>query len=167
MLTQEYVKELFNYDPETGILTWRIRPATNVSIGEEAGGHHPKDGRRLKINGRGYPASVIIWLWFHGHWPEGPPNEVIDHIDRNPWNNRIHNLRLITSEQNSWNRYARWDNPNKQTGVSYRRDSGKYRAYIYMNYKMVTLGQFATLEEATEARKQAEMKYRGEFAPKG
>lgn len=157
-LSQEYVQRLFNYDPDTGRLTWRIS-GHSVSIGQEAGKADGKNGRRVRINYYRYKVAIIIWVWMTGHWPIGKPDEVVDHRDTNPYNNRWKNLRLISQLKNSRNRYTNLNNTTGFTGVDMDKRTGKYRAHITVNMQKIYLGTFLSARDAAEARKQAEDKY--------
>lgn len=90
---------------------------------------------------------------------------VVDHINRNPLDNRRENLRICTQHENSFNQSIRSDNTSGTTGVSWRKEKNKWYAYIRVNGKKKHLGYFNTKEEAAEARRQAEIEYFGEFAP--
>lgn len=165
MLDPAYIRELFNYDPETGILSWKKGRRGGISAGASAG-YRNGDSIRIQINYHSFPITAIIWVWVNGYWPKGWPEEFVDHIDRNPFNNKLSNLRLATYSQNNMNSSPRWDNTSGVRGVHYRRDMGKFYARIDVNSKVINLGAFETLEEAATARREAELKYFGEFAPK-
>ena len=93
-------------------------------------------------------------------------DKYVDHIDGNTMNNRKHNLREVTHQQNNMNKTNKGQGNNKRKGVSYRKDKGKWRAYIVLNNKHISLGSFNTEEEAIKAREEAEIKYFGEFRRK-
>ena len=86
-----------------------------------------------------------------------PKGMVIDHINRNPLDNRRKNLRICTIQENLRNQIR----PNNKTGVAvvaiFKRYG--YTAQIKVNYKKIHLGVFKTIEEATKARKAAERRY--------
>lgn len=105
----------------------------------------------------------FIWELHNGDIPKGC---YIDHIDQNPSNNQINNLRLVTKSMNSFNSPVRNNNVSGVTGVSWENRSNKWRAYITKNHKRIELGLYETLEEATNIRKQAEIKYYGEYSKK-
>ena len=88
---------------------------------------------------------------------------VIDHINRNPLDNRRDNLRVCTQHENCLNRLMLNSDVDKATGVE--KTSNKWRAYINYNYRKIHLGCYNTKEEAIEARRQAENEYFGDFAP--
>ncbi len=89
----------------------------------------------------------------------------IDHEDRNRLNNKRDNLRPATNSQNRMNGCLRFDNTSKVSGVYFREDTQKWRAEIKLNWKNISLGSFINKEDAVCARKQAEIKYFGEFKP--
>ena len=87
-----------------------------------------------------------------------------DHIDRNPLNNRRHNLRKATRKENSRNQSKSTRNTSGVIGVGWYKPYNKWRAYISTDKKM-TLGYFENRDDAIRARLNAEVKYFGEFAP--
>ena len=85
MLTQDRLKEVIRYDPESGILSWKKKTANCTKVGAEAGCLNPNGYREIKIDGTSYKSHRLAWLYVHGYFPE----KFIDHIDRNRSNNRI------------------------------------------------------------------------------
>lgn len=92
-----------------------------------------------------------------------PKGQVVDHINGDPLDNRIENLRICSAKDNSRNKGLGRNNSTGVTGVSQLSD-GKWRARIMVDRKELLLGRFESFEEAVKARKQAELKYFGEFA---
>lgn len=93
------LKKWLDYNHETGALTWRKKPNRHIRIGDIAG--TPKEGRvQIGIGGQHYRAHRLAWLHFYGKWPK----HQIDHINGNPSDNRIVNLRDVTSSINHQNR---------------------------------------------------------------
>ena len=88
----------------------------------------------------------------------------VDHINGNKMDNRRCNLRICTHQQNTFNQKLRSTNTSGYRGVS-KRKTGKYEAYIHCDGKKHNLGLYSSAEEAYEARKKAEIKYFGEYAP--
>lgn len=91
---------------------------------------------------------------------------MVDHINRDTNDNRKSNLRIATPQQNAMNKSIQPNNTSGVPGVSFRKDRGKWRAFITVNKKQISLGMFEDKEDAIRARKEAEKKYFGEFAPK-
>lgn len=89
--------------------------------------------------------------------------EVIDHINRNKLDNRLENLRVTTFSMNCFNRTPK---KNKSGAVGVIKRYGKWEARITVNRKVICLGRYEELEDAIEARKNAELKYRGEYSQK-
>jgi hypothetical protein len=85
---------------------------------------------------------------------------VVDHINRNPLDNRKCNLRHSTRTENARNRIC--INPNGYPGLEKSKSGKRYKVYITVFKKAHYLGSFSNLEDAINARKKAEIKYRGE-----
>lgn len=92
-------------------------------------------------------------------------NIKVDHIDRNPLNNRKSNLRICTSQENTCNQGLSKINTSGITGVNWTNKDNRWRAYITYKGKRIHLGQYINIDDAIKARLQAEKKYFGEFAP--
>ncbi|QHZ58617.1 hypothetical protein M655_024935 [Brevibacillus sp. NSP2.1] len=94
----------------------------------------------------------------HRYLFDFPNGMVIDHINGNPLDNRRNNLRVVSHQENIQNRWgANADNESTGIlGVYFRKDTGKYRAIIGFNNKIIHLGTYETIEEAIAARRQAE-----------
>jgi hypothetical protein len=93
-----------------------------------------------------------------------PTGYVIDHINGNGLDNRKENLRICTNQENSFNHDISKNNTSGYTGVSLRKKSGKFRAYIHHNRKYNYLGDYITAEKAALAYNAAAIKYFGIFA---
>ena len=92
------------------------------------------------------------------------PREIVDHIDRDPLNNTLGNLRVVTKQENAMNAGVRSDNSTGYKGVSYHKRSGKYRAYIAINGKQKHLGLYTSADDAARAYATAARSYFGEYA---
>lgn len=144
-LTQKRVKELFDYDPGSGIVTRRANCKEVRSPDKH--GH-----LRVWISGRHYQLHQIIWLWVEGYLPE----QGIDHKDRVPYHNWWDNLRLASQQCNLRNAGLRSDNTSGVKGVSFDKPRGKWAAYIAIFSKKKDLGRHTTLDEAVLHRLAAE-----------
>ena len=112
----------------------------------------------LKLSGTFYYCHRIVFFMSHR---KDPLNLQIDHKDRNKGNNKIDNLRLVTTSENARNTGNRSNNTSGVKGVYFHKPYGKYRATIRVNNRRIYLGNFARLEDAAAARKAAELKYWG------
>lgn len=152
-LTQERVKELFLYAPESGELSWRVAPVQvrkNSSI---------RTYKLFGVNGRSYRAHRLIWLYMTGKWP----TYFIDHKDGNHLNNRWENLREATPQQNVRNQ-RKGKGTNRLKGASFDTARKLWFSSIKLNGKTIALGRFQTDVEAHKAYVAAAQKYFGEFA---
>ena len=158
MITQAELKNLFYYDPITGIFIWRLT-RQGVNIGQPAGSINSDGYRIICVDGRYYTAGRLAWLWMKGKWPERD----IDHIDTDPSNNRWNNLRLATISQNAGNRKKAKNNTSGFKGVCMA-TCGRWVARICINGRRFHLGYFDTAANAHKAYVAAAEKYFGEFA---
>ena len=147
MLTLARVRELFDYDPETGVLVRRITTSNRAPKGTVAGRRNGNGYLRVMIDGYTDYVHRVVWFHFYGEWPEFE----MDHIDGNGMNNRISNLRCATHAQNSQNLSTRNTNKSGMIGVSWSKLHSKWEAYINVNYKKKYLGLFDDLKAAGEA----------------
>jgi len=138
MLTQSRLKELLNYDPETGIFTW-VANRQKVTIGDVAGTIN-KGYRAIRIDGKQYKAHRLTFLYMTGNFPK----EHTDHIDGDKLNNRWANLRGCTHAENHQNRASHKGSSSKYVGVGWHKASQKWRADIKINGKQKFLGRFET-----------------------
>lgn len=156
--TIERLRESLRYDPVTGALYW-IRKAGNYPPGSPAGRLDPKDGyKSLQIDWVGILCHRVCWALHTGAWPK----EQIDHINGDKSDNRIENLREATHAQNMRNKRG-WGKSGVK-GVCWIEADQKWRANIGLGRKVIYLGQFDTIEEATAVYIEAADRIQGEFA---
>lgn len=164
----ELVRKLLRYEPETGKLFWNYRPLNLFAqkanyitwntrwAGKEAftsiNRHGYRQGRIFK---RVTQAHRVIWAIVTGRWP----SEQIDHINGIRTDNRLGNLREVSSSENSKNKCQRSNNTSGVTGVSWSHDKRKWLADIRVNKKQIYIGRFDNFDDAVAARKEAERKY--------
>lgn len=154
-LTAERLRELLDYDPETGLFRWRKRIGTRCANGWFAG--CPSLGYRLiRIEGSLHKAHRLAWLHVHGELPE-----FMDHRNGDRQDNRLVNLRPATRRQNQQNQKTRADNTTGAKGVHRKRS--KFVATIQVNYRTIRLGVYPTVDEASAAYRQAAALHFGEF----
>lgn len=87
----------------------------------------------------------------------------VDHICHNKADNRKETLRICTRSQNLMNRSMQSNNTSGVTGVYWDKCRFKWKAQIMVNQKTINIGRYNTKEEAIKARKEAEIKYFGEY----
>ena len=92
-------------------------------------------------------------------------NEVVDHINRDIYDNRLCNLRVCTRQENSMNCGVSKNNKTGITGVSWDKEKSKWRSSINIDRKQKFLGYYSDFDSAVKARLLAEHIYFGEFAP--
>jgi len=145
-LTAALAREFFAYDPDTGVLRWRIKPCVRMNAGDVAGAVNSDGYLQVAFRGSRHPIHRVIWLYWHGHWPTG----LIDHINGDRRDNRIANLRDVNAAMNQHNRrHLAKNNTSGFTGV--RRFQNLWRATIWLGKKPHFLGYFKTAEEAHAA----------------
>lgn len=149
-LTAESLRALLDYDPETGLFHWKSRPARNMAAGSIAGRTDRRGYVGINIRYRKYAAHRLAWLYVHGVWPKSQ----IDHINRNPGDNRIDNLRDVSGSENCTNRVMPTGRASLARGVSLHK-RGRWQAQICIGRTVKYLGLFDTVEEAEAAYAQA------------
>ena len=146
-LTHKRLLDVLFYNKNTGHFFWLKRLSKNVPVGRVAG-YSRNDGRKkIRIDGVKYYASRLAWFYVNGKWPSGE----MDHINGTRSDDRIINLRDVSTKINRQNRHFH-DKDSKVCflGVSLA-PSGRYRAQITTNKKITRLGVFDTPEEAYKA----------------
>lgn len=161
VLTAGRVRELFDYNPDTGVFVWKVRPGQRVHVGDVAGSANRDGYRYVSIGDRLYMEHRLAWLHVHGVWPANQ----IDHRDLDRSNNRIANLREATNAQNKQNQRNAYRN-NLSSGVlGVSRRSGGWMARIRLNGHSHCLGTFPTIEQARDAYLEAKRELHP-FAPR-
>ena len=146
-LTQERLREVISYDPETGEM-YRKKCFFKKMANKPAGNVGSRGYLQLSVEGNTYPLHRIAWMYMYGKLPDGQ----IDHIDGNRQNNKISNLRDITQSENLQNlRSAKRSNKVGMLGVSFHAPMGKWKARIKTNGVQTHLGYFNSPEEAHKA----------------
>jgi hypothetical protein len=100
ILTQERLKQILFYNPETGLFNWLRAGLTRAPKKIIAGCSDANGYCVIRINGKQYKAHRLVWLYIYGELPE----REIDHINGNPSCNVLSNLRLTTRLENGKNR---------------------------------------------------------------
>lgn len=157
-ITQELLRELFTYDPATGVFNWRAARG-NKAAGDIAGTPTHLGYIAISVERRRLYAHRMAWLFVTGEWPE----HQLDHINGYRADNAWTNLRPATATENARNRKIRSDNTTGKTGVV-RTRSGKFEARICIAGKQRRLGTYATADEANSAARTAREATFGAFA---
>jgi hypothetical protein len=171
--SQELLLQLLRYEPETGKLFWRERtpdmfrsnrkePAeiscrkwNTKNAGRPAFNFlHPTGYFVGKMGGTGYRAHRLIWKMVYGSDPD-----VIDHVNGDPQDNRIENLRSVAHTKNCQNSKLSTANKSGVPGVFWFEQSSRWHVYINGDGKRVHVGCFRDFTSAVSARKKAELDY--------
>lgn len=160
-ITQQELERLFQYDAETGVLTWKVSPGVNthVNAGDVAGSLSGDGYWQIKIKGKVYKAHRLAWLLVHG---ELPP--MIDHINGIRSDNRLANLRACDICSNMWNMKKSVRNTSGVKGVSWNSQISKWKAQITIRKSCVHLGYFDDFELASLVASEAREKFHNNFS---
>ena len=155
MITQLELQEMLTYDKDTGVFTWNaVEYRTRRIAGDSAGSKHKHGYLVIRLGKKVYPAHQVAWLYVYGTMPK-----YIDHINHIRDDNRLENLRDVTSMQNNQNRTKSDINSSGVVGVYWRKDTSSWTARITVDGKQKALGSYEVFSEAVNARKNAEVLY--------
>jgi len=155
MLTQSQLKEVLNYNSDTGIFVWRRTVSPKGVKGNIAGTINGRGYRHLGYKGRIYRLHRLAFLYVKGHFPK----DQVDHINQNKLDNRWINLREVTSQENNRNLPLSSRNKSGVVGVFWDKSCSKWKAVIWNQGKAVNLGHFFDKFEGICARMSAHNKY--------
>jgi hypothetical protein len=165
-LTAKVVRELLDYNPDTGVLTWRERDRRwfknigawhrwNVCYaGKRTGCLDNRQRRCIGIFGRQYLEHRVVFLWMTGRWPKPE----VDHIDHDTTNNKWKNLRKASRKENAKNQSLFRTNKSGHVGI-YRCYNWGYLVQIGVNGRIHQLGRFPTMQKAIAARLAAQRQH--------
>lgn len=157
-ITTEQLRQILNYNPETGEFFWRVG-GRGWRAGSVAGTIRSDGYVKITIGGQRYYAHRLAWLYMYGEVSAA----TIDHIDMNPSNNKISNLRQATHSENKWNTRKRRDNTSGFKGVRWHQVHKKWYARITYLGKEFFIGHFDTAEQASTAYNDKARELFGEF----
>lgn len=162
------IKKLLDYDPSTGLFTWRERPREDYRFerswkhfnrrfaGKAALKNTDTDGYRCgHILDTTFRAHRVAWAIHYGDWPDGQ----IDHINGDRTDNRIENLRCVSQSENKHNCKLYSNNKSGIPGVRFIDSQNRWLAKITVNREIIQLGSFVDFDAAEEARRLAEKQY--------
>lgn len=158
-LTPEMIQTIFEYNPDTGVVRWRVGRGKKIKAGDIAGSSHPKGYLQIKYDGVNYLYHRVAWACHYGSWPDG----LIDHVNLDGTDNRISNLRQASFSENQYNKCAYRNSKTGLKGVTWYEPTQRYRAVIRFNKKQISLGYFRDIEDARAAYENAARLYHGDF----
>lgn len=152
-----YLEKRLSYDKVAGEFRWKPKGSNepvskswnNRYAGSIAGASDDLGYRRISLGGRLYLAHRLAWWMSTGEYPE-----FIDHINGDPNDNRIVNLRAVTRVENNRNKAIHSNNRTGTSGVRIR--GSRWVAEITVDGRIRHLGYFESLADASVARKAAE-----------
>ena len=139
MLTQEQLRELVTYHPESGLFTWKTSLRSDL-VGKLAGSRNTKGYIHIYVLGQRYKAHRLAFLYMTGQWPE----DEVDHINRVRDDNRWINLRESDHLSNSRNRT---NNTSGVPGICWVKSYKKW----WVRYNMNHVGYYNTMADAKTA----------------
>lgn len=154
-ITQEELIKIIDYNPDTGIMTWKVANHYLHKIGNEIGTQHKNGYREVSIYGNRYYIHRLAWFYQYNEIPKN-----IDHINGITNDNRIDNLRNVEHRINIRNTKLSKNNTSGHNGIRWDKKYKKFESKIMVNYKKIFLGYYDILEDAINARKHAEIIYK-------
>jgi hypothetical protein len=159
--TPNTLRQLLRYDPATGKLFWKMRQGDTINArrlnsrfaGKQAFANERRGYAYGRVEHKCLAAHRVAWAIHYGEWP----CDQIDHINGDGSDNRICNLRDVSSKENNRNQRTPKNNSSGFIGVGWDACAKKWRARISYGGSEKTLGKFARLEDAVAARCQAEI----------
>jgi hypothetical protein len=142
------LRAALDYDPATGLLTWRKYMGGRAPAGRVAGTRCSSGHLNIKLFGATWAVHRLAWAHYYGEMPAAE----IDHINRDPRDNRIANLRTVSRSENRRN--SDIFDRNRAKGVpigATRTKSGKWSVQARFAGRPVYAGVFDTAEAAEAA----------------
>lgn len=166
-ITPEMLRQALAYNPNTGVLNWKYREMPHLSECQRSAWNRKFAGRQAftRVDRDGYFKGVVFnrpflahrvaWAIYHGQWPI----YVLDHINGDPGDNRICNLRDVSRSANQKNMKLPIDNTSGAVGVQFVPRLNKWRARIGTASGEIHIGVFADKSMAIEARQKIAMQH--------
>ena len=158
-MTFDLAHQLFEY--RDGKLLSKVN-RVKVRKGQEVGSINGKGYKQTAVKGKIYAVHRIIYLMQHGYLPQ-----FIDHIDNNPLNNKIENLREVTHQQNCMNTVISTKNSSGFKGVTWNKARQKWIAQLAYKKTPIYLGGYEDIELADLVVQMAREKYHGKYSNHG
>lgn len=143
MIQIDRCRDLLLYYEATGIVVWRGYKPGSLSWQPEAGTLKPSGYREIKVDGKLYKTHRLVWFLTHGTWPVGD----IDHINGDKADNRISNLRDVSTQINCLNAGAQQRSPSAMRGIRWDPKRKKWVVQCCSKH----LGRFDKEQDAIDA----------------
>lgn len=160
MITQERLKELFDYNPETGLFIRKVRLGGRASVGKVVGSLTEKGYLKVYIEGKNYFLHRLAFLFMTGC----SPKYEIDHINNNRSDNSWKNLREVLPYENALNRLTYKDSRSGMKGVTWNEKYQYWQARITVNGVCKSLGCYKEKQDAITVMLTARLELHGLFA---
>lgn len=154
-INPDRVREVLNYDAETGVFTWKLPISRRADVGEVAGGKNKSGYILIQFDGKQFYAHRLAWAYIHGCVPD-----LIDHINGDKSDNRFCNLREASKSQNGANQTTKCRAKSGEKGVYYQSNTKKWRVKV----GKIHVGYFDTKNDAHAAYAITRKAVYGEFA---
>jgi len=146
----DYLTANFTYDRDAGQVFSNRRGKPALSLhGNGYYGVHTTENNKTKT----FKAHHVVWFFEYGEWP----TSCIDHIDGVKTNNHYTNLRLVTHRENAQAYRMSQKATSPYLGVSWNKQTKRFRACIRRGKAMIHLGSFSCELEAARAYDKALM----------
>tara|TARA_R110000851_G_C12763530_1_gene533338 strand:+ start:72 stop:572 length:501 start_codon:yes stop_codon:yes gene_type:complete len=156
MITKEIALQDFEY--KDGNLYHKIDRKNQINAGDLAGGLNSSGYKIVRIGGERHLVHRVVFLMHHGHLPN-----YVDHIDNDPLNNKIENLRECTFSQNRCNTPKYKNNKSGEKGVVWEKSSGKWVATIQYLKERTYVGRYLEIKDAIHAIREKRKEIHGTF----
>lgn len=150
------------YNESNGNFYWRTNKSKRIRAGDLAGYTNEDGYKFIRIDNKLYREHRLAWIYMYGEF-----SGEIDHIDNNPSNNKIENLRVCTSSQNKQNMRKRKDNTSGVKGLHWYKAYNKWQVNLTVNGKTKFYGYYSDFFEACCVIHSNRNKIHGEFANHG
>ena len=154
-MEQKFLKSTLDYNPDTGIFTWKVNLGQKARIGEVAGCSDVNGYIRIRFHEKSYLAHRLVFMWMKGYFPEHD----VDHINRIKDDNSWKNLKEVSRQCNNRNQNLYKQNKSGVAGVR-KGHNGIWNTNIGVDKKLIHLGCFSKKEDAVLARRKAEIYYK-------
>jgi len=156
--TKEELRELFQYDPDTGVFT-HLKSRGKGKAGQPAGKVNIYGYVEMRVLNKLFVAHRLAFLYMTGEMPVIP--YTVDHINGERADNRWCNLRIADYRQQSWNAPAHHHNKSGLKGAWPCKQTGRWISMLQDGSRRIWLGRHDTAEEAHAAWIKAATELRG------